>query len=160
MSSFGRPAAAVRMMTPPVKPCASRNSRTMPRRRLRSSRDSILRDTPTWSTVGMNTRNRPGIVTCDVRRAPLVPSGSFTTWTMISCPSLSSSSIFGCGRSRSRSRCRPSASAVVLVVARSSLSNSSSVSTTSATYRKPSRSRPMSMKEDCMPGSTFDTRPL
>ena len=45
MSSFERAAAAVRTMTPPVKPCASRNSRTMPRRRLRSSRDSILRET-------------------------------------------------------------------------------------------------------------------
>ena len=33
MSSSGRPAAAVRMMTPPVKPCCSRNSRTMPRSR-------------------------------------------------------------------------------------------------------------------------------
>ena len=42
----------------------------------------------------------------------------------------------------------------------SSFSNSSSVSMTSATYRKPSRSRPRSMKDDCMPGSTFDTRPL
>ena len=42
----------------------------------------------------------------------------------------------------------------------SSLSNSSIVSMTSATYRKPSRSSPMSMKDDCMPGSTFDTRPL
>ena len=103
MSSLGRPAAAVRMMTPPVKPCASRNSRTMPRSRLRSSRDSILRDTPTWSTVGMNTRNRPGIVTCEVRRAPLVPSGSLTTWTRISWPSFSRSSIFGCGRRLSRS---------------------------------------------------------
>jgi hypothetical protein len=35
------------MITPPVKPRLSRNSRTMPRSRLRSSRDSILRDTPT-----------------------------------------------------------------------------------------------------------------
>ena len=42
MSSLGRPAAAVRMMTPPVKPCCSRNSRTMPRSRLRSSRESIF----------------------------------------------------------------------------------------------------------------------
>jgi hypothetical protein len=42
MSSFGRPPAAVRMMTPPVKPCCSRNSRTIPRRRLRSSRESIF----------------------------------------------------------------------------------------------------------------------
>ncbi len=37
MSSLGRPPAAVRMMTPPVKPCASRNSRTMPR-----SRDALF----------------------------------------------------------------------------------------------------------------------
>ena len=33
MSSLERPPAAVRMMTPPVKPCCSRNSRTMPRSR-------------------------------------------------------------------------------------------------------------------------------
>ncbi len=97
MSSFGRPPAAVRMMTPPVNPCASRNSRTMPRRRLRSSRESILRDTPTWSTVGMKTRNRPAIVACEVSRAPLVPSGSLATWTRISCPSFSSSSILASG---------------------------------------------------------------
>src|SRR5678815_5057324 len=45
----------------------------------------------------MNTRNRPGMVACDVSRAPFVPSGSFATWTMISCPSFSSSSIFGSG---------------------------------------------------------------
>jgi hypothetical protein len=31
--------------------------------RPRSSRESILRETPTWSTVGMKTRNRPGMVT-------------------------------------------------------------------------------------------------
>ena len=106
MSSLERPPAAVRMMTPPVKPCCSRNSRTMPRRRPRSSRESILRETPTWSTVGMKTRNRPGMVTCDVRRAPLVPSGSLTTWTRMSCPSLSRSSILASGRSRSCGRGR------------------------------------------------------
>ena len=42
MSASGRVAAAVRMMTPPVKPSDSRNGRTMPRSRLRSSRASIL----------------------------------------------------------------------------------------------------------------------
>ena len=99
MSSLERPPAAVRMMTPPVKPCSSRKSRTMPRRRARSSRDSILRDTPTWSTVGMKTRKRPGIVTCDVSRAPFVPSGSLTTWTRTSCPSFSRSSILAWGLS-------------------------------------------------------------
>ena len=96
MSASGRVAAAVRMMTPPVKPSDSRNARTMPRSRLRSSRASIFRETPTWSTVGMNTRNRPAIVACEVSRAPLVPSGSFTTWTRISWPALSSVSILGC----------------------------------------------------------------
>ncbi len=49
------------------------------------------------------------MVTCDVRRAPLVPSGSFTTWTRTSCPSLSRSSILGFGRSRSP--LRPAAAA-------------------------------------------------
>ena len=45
MSSLGRPAAAVRMMTPPVKPCASRNSRTMPRsRRALVARLDLARD--------------------------------------------------------------------------------------------------------------------
>ena len=56
MSASGLVAAAVRMMTPPVKPSVSRNWRTMLRSRLRSSRASIFLDTPTWSTVGMNTR--------------------------------------------------------------------------------------------------------
>src|SRR5580765_1324857 len=156
MSSFGRPPAAVRMMTPPVKPRSSRNSRTMPRSRPRSSRDSILRDTPIWSTVGMNTRNRPAIVTCDVRRAPLVPSGSLTTSTRISWPSFSSSSIFGWRRSPLPPSALPGPSSS----SESSLSNSAMASTTSATYRKPSRSSPRSMNEHCMPGRTFETRPL
>ncbi len=95
MSASGLVAAAVRMMTPPVKPSDSRNVRTMPRSRLRSSRASIFLDTPTWSTVGMNTRNRPAIVACEVSRAPLVPSGSLTTCTRISWPALSSVSILG-----------------------------------------------------------------
>ena len=129
MSSLGRPDAAVRMMTPPVNPCASRNSRTMPRSRLRSSRESILRETPTWSTVGMNTRKRPGMVTWDVRRAPLVPRGSLTTWTMISCPSRSRSSILACGWLSGRGAPRPPPSSSP----DSSLSNSSIVSITSAT---------------------------
>ena len=46
MSDSGRVAAAVRMITPPVKPSASRNCRTIARSRLRSSRASIFRDTP------------------------------------------------------------------------------------------------------------------
>src|SRR5918999_1620171 len=45
----------------------------------------------------MNTRKRPGIVTCEVSLAPFVPSGSLTTWTRTSCPSLSRSSILATG---------------------------------------------------------------
>ena len=47
------------------------------------------------------------MVTCEVSRAPLVPSGSLTTWTRTSCPSFSRSSIFGLrpiARSRARDR--------------------------------------------------------
>jgi len=55
-SASGLVAAAVRMITPPVNPSASRNWRTTPRSRARSSRASIFLDTPMWSTVGMNTR--------------------------------------------------------------------------------------------------------
>ena len=39
-------------------------------------------------------------------------------------------------------------------------SSSSRDATTSVTYRKPSRSSPRSTKADCIPGSTFETRPL
>ena len=127
----------------------------MPRRRLRSSRESILRETPTWSTVGMNTRNRPGIVACEVRRAPFVPSGSLATWTMISWPSFRSSSIFGSGpllalavaatatpagpvpperlASPQRRRCRRRAEAGGSSSSVSRRSNSSKVATTSET---------------------------
>ncbi len=129
MSSSGRLAAAVRMMTPPVNPCFSRNWRTMPRRRARSSRDSIFRDTPMWSTVGMNTRKRPAIVTWLVSRAPLVPNGSLAIWTMISWPSRIRSSILGVGPLASRSPLGSSSSSSP----DSSRSNSSIVSTTSET---------------------------
>src|SRR6478736_3287072 len=98
MSSLGRPDAAVRMMMPPLKPSFSRKSRTMARRRERSSRESIFLETPTWSTVGMNTRNRPASEAWDVRRAPFVPSGSLTTCTTISWPSCSSCSMRGSSR--------------------------------------------------------------
>ena len=128
-SCSGRPSVAVRMMTPPVKPCFSRKVRTMPRRRERSSRDSILRETPMWSTVGMNTRKRPAMVTWQVMRAPLVPSGSFATWTMTSCPSRRRSSIFA---SLARTRSSPS-SPSSSSSPDSRRSNSSMVLTTSET---------------------------
>ena len=45
-------------------------------------------------------------MTCDVMRAPLVPSGSLTTWTRTSCPSFSRSSILGWARARGSRRAR------------------------------------------------------
>ena len=39
----------------------------------------IFRETPTWSTVGIYTRYRPGSAMCDVIRAPFLPSGSLET---------------------------------------------------------------------------------
>src|SRR5688572_4583881 len=63
-------------------------------------------------------------------RAPFAPIGSFTTCTMIGWPS---ASVFSIGRSLPSRR--------------------------SATCRNPARSRPISMKADCMPGSTRATRP-
>jgi hypothetical protein len=56
----------------------------------------------------------------------------------------------------------PSAAPPASLLSSSSSSSSSSVSgaRTSVTYRKASRSSPMSTKADCIPGSTFETRPL
>jgi hypothetical protein len=53
----------------------------------RSASSSILRETPTWSTVGIYTRCRPGSEIWEVIRAPLVPIGSLEIWTRSSCPS-------------------------------------------------------------------------
>ena len=108
----------------------------------------------------MNTRKRPAIVTCEVSRAPFVPSGSFTTWTRTSWPAFNSVSIVGWSplpRPPPDSAASPPSSSSSPPSIRS---KASIVSTTSDTYRKPSRSRPMSTNADCMPGSTFDTRPL
>ena len=52
-----------------------------------------LRALQRMSEKGMKTRVRPGMVTCRVSRAPLVPMGSFCTWTRISWPSLTTSRI-------------------------------------------------------------------
>ena len=149
MSSVERFAAAVRMMMPPGKPFSSRKPLMMPRSRLRSSRESILRETPIESSAGMKTRKRPGTLTCEVMRAPLVPSGSFTTCTSTSCPPFRRFSIFWSALFWPVARTRPDGLALPPLVlllplplpsgassslsADSSRSNSSIVSTTSET---------------------------
>ena len=62
---------------------------TISRRRRRSRSESMRRDTPTRCAQGVSTRWRPAIETWEVMRAPLVPIGSFATWTRISWPSWS-----------------------------------------------------------------------
>ncbi|MCY1548531.1 hypothetical protein D9M68_846510 [compost metagenome] len=75
---------------------------------------------------------------CVDRRAPFVPRGSLTTCTMMVCPSNRSFSM-GVG-------VRP-------------WLRSPRFSRRSAIWMKAARSRPMSMKALCMPGSTRTTRP-
>ena len=76
----------------------SRSLVTMRFSRWRSSSELILRDTPTWFTVGMYTRKRPGSAMWLVMRAPFLAMGSLAIWIRISWPSLSNSVISGCGR--------------------------------------------------------------
>ena len=87
---------------------------------------------------------RPAMLICVDRRAPLVPIGSLMTCTISDWPSNTCFSIGTCGS-----------------VLRTMLGGSPSGwrCQTSATCRKAARSRPMSMKADCMPGSTRDTLP-
>src|SRR5207244_13361803 len=59
---------------------AGRMESTISRRRRRSLSELMRREIPTWSTVGMNTRWRPGSDTYRVVRAPFVLIGSFVTW--------------------------------------------------------------------------------
>ena len=97
-----------------------------------------------WSSCGRNTSNRPAMLICVDRRAPLVPMGSLMTCTISAWPSNTcfSIGISGCE-------------------AREALSDSPSAGgcQTSATCRNAARSSPMSMKADCMPGNTRATLP-
>ena len=83
---------------------------------------------------------------CVVRRAPLLPMGSFTTCTTTSWPS------------RTRSRMGGVTAGAVL----SALSPTSEgeARTMSEACRKAARSRPISTKAACMPGMTRLTLPL
>ena len=80
-------------MNPP-KPF-SRSLVTMRFKRSRSSSEAIFRETPTWFTVGMYTRKRPGSAMWLVMRAPFLPMGSFAIWIRTSCPSFSKSVMSG-----------------------------------------------------------------
>ncbi len=59
------------------------------------SSPSMRRDTPpARGLFGISTRKRPARLMKVVRAAPLLPRSSFSTWTMISWPSVSSSRMF------------------------------------------------------------------
>jgi len=116
---------------PPVKACASRNSRTITRRRLRSSRDSIFLDTPMWSTVGMKTHEPARIVTCDVSARPSCLAAPSRPGRQSPAP-LSGALRFSSPPTISPGR-GPVFAAAVSSSSLASLSNSSSVSITSAT---------------------------
>ena len=97
ISSSPRPSATVRTMKPPG---GGLMPRTIWRSRSRSSSSWMRRDTPTWRAWGMYTMYRPGSEMNDVTRAPLVPSDSLATWTRISWPRWSISSMGAAGTSR------------------------------------------------------------
>ena len=76
-----RSSATVRTITPPDSFAIIPESISL--RRLRSSRLSILRLTPTLEANGMYTRKRPASEICRVTRGPLVLIGSLVTCTRI-----------------------------------------------------------------------------
>ncbi len=143
------PSAAVRTMSPPH---CGRISRAIAFRRSRSSDFSILRETPIEPEKGTSTRKRPGSEICVVTRGPFVLIGSFVTWTRISWFFLRRSWIgaFGATIRWPSSISSPSPPAPAL----------SPMSRMSETCRKALFSKPMSMKDACMPGRTAPTTPL
>ena len=92
-SSSDAPSAAVRTMNPPE--ASPRSWIRIRFRRWRSSSEAILRLTPTWETVGMKTRKRPGSAMWLVMRAPFLAMGSLAIWTRISWPGFNRSLMMG-----------------------------------------------------------------
>ena len=105
----------------------------------------IFCDTPTCWSCGRNTSNRPAMLICEDKRAPLVPIGSLMTCTIKDWPSNTCFSIgnIGGGLDWSESAWR----AATLLIK-------------SATCKKAALSRPISIKADCMPGKTRATLPM
>ena len=96
---------------------------------------------------------------CAVSRAPFVPMGSLSTCTMRAWPSKIWRSIgsTGLGASTLDALLLPAGASVS--VGRLGACLAWILGIRSATCRKAARSSPMSMKADCMPGSTRDTLP-
>src|SRR5207342_2318502 len=91
---------------------------------------------------------------CVVRRAPLLPIGSFTTCTTISCPSCTSAEIEGVGCGGGGGALSPLPSTLPASC------GSCGTRRMSEACRNAARSRPISTKAACMPGITRCTRPL
>ncbi|MDT4878108.1 hypothetical protein FQZ97_1136820 [compost metagenome] len=103
-----------------------------------------------WLSCGRNTSKRPAMLICVDSRAPLVPIGSLMTCTSSDWPSNTCFSMGTIGPPLRWSR-----SGGVALGREPGVNGE----TMSATCRKAVRSRPMSMKADCMPGSTRETLP-
>ncbi len=125
----------------------------------------IFCETPMWLSCGRSTSRRPAMLICAVRRAPLVPIGSLSTCTISAWPSKIWRSIGSTGLGVSSLPLAPGAGAVgsdsagTGAFARGAACLAAMLGMRSATCRKAARSSPMSMKADCMPGSTRDTLP-
>ena len=93
---------------------------------------------------------------CAVSRAPLLPIGSLSTCTIKAWPSKIWRSIGSAasGAGKAAPALAEAAAGLSLPAWRAAM-----LGIRSATCRKAARSSPMSMKADCMPGSTRETLP-
>ncbi|MCY1546493.1 hypothetical protein D9M68_824930 [compost metagenome] len=104
---------------------------------------------------------------CAVSRAPLVPIGSLSTCTMSAWPSKIWRSMGNTGSGVSTRALPPfdaggvdtSLAGTAWLRSRGAACLAAMLGMRSATCRNAARSRPMSMKADCMPGNTRETLP-
>ena len=113
----------------------------------------IFCDTPMCWSWGKYTNKRPAMLICEVSRAPLVPIGSLSTCTKIAWPSKICFSMASAGSAMSW----PASLLPSVGLARACLA--AMLGNKSATCKNAARSKPMSMKADCMPGKTRETLP-
>ncbi len=144
-----RPSAAVRQISPAW---LGRSSVRIFLRRDRSSRSTILRETPACLSPGMRTRYRPGMESRQETFGPLVPIGSLITWTITSWPFFKWSWMF--------SSCLGSDERAAAESSRSNPSKSMIDSRRSLEWRKAVRESPRSRNAAWMPGKTALTTPL
>jgi hypothetical protein len=114
----------------------------------------------------VETSKRPATLICAVNRAPLLPMGSFNTWTINAWPSKiwRSMGSTGSGANTLGLPCASLDAASLEALSAGARSRgivclAAMLGIRSATCKKAARSSPMSMNADCMPGKTLDTLP-